>query len=138
MQNAALDRLTNPIRRGGAIIITSQCIVSCRTVSVPYPYRIRIVSYRLTSHCIVSCRIVSLSLSYRVVPCRYRIVFVSYPYRLTNHCVTYRLAPYRIVSVSYRVRVSTSPRLPDPASPRPHVSTSPYLQYLHVSMSPRL
>ena len=139
-----LDRLTNPIRREGAIIITNQCIVSCRIVSVPYPYRtsyivscriasvsypyrICIVSYRLTSHCVVLCRIVSSSPSYhiviaivpyRIVPCRYRIVFVSYPYRFTNHCfasyrsVAYRDASYRIVSccivslpLSHRIRI---------------------------------
>ena len=149
MQNVALDRLTNPIRRGGAIIITSQCIVSrivshrIRTVSISYPHRIvsshealyRIVSYRYCYR---------YRYRYRIVPCRYRIVFVSYPYRPTNHCVAlYRLTPYRIVSVSYRVRVLTSPRLhvsTSPClrvstSPRPHVSTSPRRR---VSTSPRL
>ena len=60
-------------------------------------------------HCIVvSCRVVALSLSYRIVPCRDRIVFVSYPYRtrvVSRTSVSYRIVSYRyryrIVSVSY-------------------------------------
>ena len=136
-----LDRLTNPIRREGAIIITNQCIVSCRTVSVPYPYRIRIVSYRLTRHCSVSCRIVSLSLS-MPLSYRIRIVFVSSHeplYRIVSCCiVSYRIVPCCIVSLpsSYRIRiVSASSRVRVPTSPRSHVTPPPRL---HVFTSPRL
>ena len=152
MSQTQLDRLTNPIRRGGAIIITSQCIVSCRTVSVPYLYRIRIVSYRLTRHCIVSRRI-AIVIAIAIAIVSYHAVFVSYSYRIrivprtiVLHCiVSHRIVsyPYRVVSVSSRLHVSTSPHHPASASPRLHVPTSSRLRFpasprLHVPASPRL
>ena len=134
------------------IRIVSRGIVSYRVVSlllslsyrvVPCSYRIvfvsatvsrTIVSHRSVSCCIVSyrivsCCIVSYTLSYRI-----RIVSRT----IVSHCiVSHRIVsyPYRIVSVSSRLHVSTSPRHPASTSPRPHVSTSPSP---HVSPSPRL
>ena len=104
-------------------------IVSYRVVS--YRYRYRIVSvlfpHRLTKHCVALHRIVP----YRIVSYPHRIVsshealYRIVSYRIVIAIVSYCIAPcryrlsysIRIVSVSYRVRVLTSPRL--------HVSTSP-------------
>ena len=98
----ALDRLTNPIRRWGAIIITNQCIVSFRIVSVSYivyrivSHRIRIVSasYRIVSRASAPYRV----LSHRIVIVSHRVVSYRYCYRIASHRVV-------IVSYSYRIRI---------------------------------
>ena len=96
--------------------LTNQRIVSHRVLSLPLSYRIRIVSvvssheplYRTVSYRIVLYRIVP----YRTMLYRIVTVIVSYPYRLTNHCIaSYRIVSYPRVSTSPRLHVSTSPRV---------------------------
>ena len=102
----SLNLIGSRTRSGGREPLLSRTSVSYRVA--PYSYRIRIVdhisyrfashpyrihivsaSYRIVSRAIVSYRVVSYRYRYRyrIVPCRYRIVFGSYPYRLTNHCI---------------------------------------------------